>query len=163
MIKSYIIRYLKSPWSYFNKMISNLATSELLPPLDVSKMRVWQPELFNKTVEVPYIVVQEHMLNKMKKQFKSYFLKVPNFPNVQNIDQCNTSVHSEISDESLKAKRILLHPDKIKIFEDFSSEEKQLLITDYNINPEKHFGKTNIHLNYTNYSPSSMMKGNSQK
>merc|ERR1712105_190349 len=106
-----------------------------LPPLDVSKMRVWQPELFNKTVEVPYIVVQEHMLNKMKKQFKSYFLKVPNFPNVQNVDQSNTSVHSEISDESLKAKRILLHPDKIKIFEDFSSEEKQLLVTNYNINP----------------------------
>ena len=41
-------------------------TSFLQPPKAVSKMTSWKPELFNKKIEVPYLIVEECMINKMK-------------------------------------------------------------------------------------------------
>ena len=159
VFEPFLLRYRPS------KMSADLLKSTLIPPLEVSKMTVWQPELFDKTIKVPYIVVEEAILNKVKKQFKKYFLKVPNFPNVQNIDQNTKPIGNSITSDNatsihpIKSKRILLHPDIINSFEDFSLQEKQSLINDYNINPELHFGKVNIQLNYTNFSPSVMIKG----
>ena len=148
-----------------SKMNPNVQTSALMPPLAVSKMVSWQPELFDKTVEVPYILVQEAVLNKVKKEFKTYFLKVPNFQNVRSIDQNSFPIeniqaeNTDKTDMCLKLKQILLHPDIIQSFQDFTMKEQECLINDYSINPTQHFGKVNIHLNHTNYSPSAMIKG----
>ena len=166
-LQSFIVKLLKPYKRMSNscKIMPDVKTSALIPPKGVSKMVLWQPELFNKTIEVPYIDVQEIILNKVKKQFKSYFLKVPNLPNVRNIDQNtnptinNIATNNIKTDQLIKEKRILLHPDIINSFEDFTSQEKQLLMNDYNVSPQQHFGKVNIQLNHTNYSPSAMIKG----
>ena len=64
-------------------------------------------------------------------------------------------------DENVKAKCIILDPDKIKTFDDFTLYDKQILTNDYGVLREKHFGTTEIQLNHTNYQPSAMIKGKS--
>ena len=146
--------------THFTRMKSSEQISALKPPSAVSKMTVWQPELFNKTVEVPFLIVNENLINKMQKQFKSYILKIPNFKPVQKAALLTNEKEKETTlDEDVKSKRIILDPDKIKKFEDFSCENKQLLINTFNVRPENDFGKLKIKLDYTNYAASSMLKG----
>ena len=121
-------------------------------------MKTWKPELFNKRIEVPYVIVEENMINKMQKQFKAYFLKIPNFKAVQEIENIKTQNGNTV-DEHIKSKRIILDPDKINTFEDFAFSDKQILINEYHLSPEKHFSKVEIELNHTNYLPGTMLKG----
>ena len=143
---------------YHNIRMISTQTSFLQPPKAVSKMTSWKPELFNKKIEVPYLIVEECMINKMKKQFKEYFLKIPNFKAVQEIETLQNENGNTV-DENIKLKRIILNPDKIKTFEDFAFSDKQILKNEYHLSPEKHFSKVEIELNHTNYRPSTMLKG----
>ena len=140
------------------KMSHPTEANILLPPTSVSKMTDWQPELFNKTIEVPYIAINAGLLNKMQKKFKSYFLKIPNFKCVQ--DYIPVSNENEIRVQNHDdMKRIILDPNKVKVFEDFDHDERQVLINDFNVSSEKHFGNLTVDLNYKNYHPRTMLKG----
>ena len=141
---------------YFGKNMDS--STSILPPKAVSKMVNWQPELFKKTIEVPYIVVDENVINNLQKKFKPYFLKVPNLKYVQeNITRACENANEVNECRSLK--RILINPEKVQKFEDFAANDRKALISDFNIDPKNNFGKIKIQLDHTNYHPHAMLKG----
>ena len=146
----------------FSKMIASSAeVSTLMPPKSVSKMTIWKPELFDKIVEVSYLNINAGMINKIQKQFKPYFLKMPNLKCIRDdptsLDNENT--HQNILEQDYKAKQILLNPEKINSFNDFSLDERKILIDDFQVSPNNDFGKVTLKLDHSNYHPQSMLKG----
>lgn len=82
----------------------------------------------------------EH-LNKVPKKLKDKFLKLPHLKPIQ-----------EHAVNGLSSKRLLLHPDLVKSFEDIAEFEKDVLVGGDS------FGKTNVDLTVENYLPQAMLR-----
>ena len=111
-------------------------------------MTGWEPKLFDKTIEVPHLVVEDRLINKAQKMFKPYFLKIPNLRCVQEPPTKATERNnSELNGNPIHTtKVILLNPDKVQRFDDFSHDEQKILTSQLNVCPEKGFGKSILNL-----------------
>ena len=86
---------------------------------------------------------------------------MPNFKCIRDdpISLINENTHQNILEQEYKAKQILLNPEKINSFNDFSLDERKILIDDFQVSPNNDFGKVTLKLDHSNYHPQSMLKG----
>ena len=124
------MRYFLNVLRKFLKMIEE--TSVLNPPDKVRGMTKWEPKMFEKTVILPHVDIPVQNIGKKMagKLLANYKLKIPNFPNIQEVDKTT--------------KRVILHPEKAK---EMSDKDKKVIQEDF----KGSFGQEKHQLTHTNY------------
>ncbi|XP_015794977.1 tRNA (guanine(37)-N1)-methyltransferase [Tetranychus urticae] len=127
--------------------------SLLKPPPCVANMTKLDQSLFRKSVNVPYIVVEDKFIQEISKHLKSQYLTVKGIDTIQPVDSDNPSEAQEPS-STLKKKIILLNPDLVKSPNDLDDRVKKALIQKYD--KIQLFDKS-IELNFHNYNAHDIM------
>ncbi|RWS23923.1 tRNA (guanine(37)-N1)-methyltransferase-like protein [Leptotrombidium deliense] len=118
---------------------SNCKKSSLSPPEHVKGMTSLDISKFHKRIKVPFVVVEKKHMESISKLLKRYYLLLPKF-------NC-------VSDANEENKNIILNPDLLSSFNDFSEEERSKLnsygVSDINFK--------DITLNFENYHRESLL------
>ena len=93
------------------------------PPEAVKGMKEWKPELFNKKVELPCLVVKSEHVSLLKAPLKNFVFKMPHLSNVQPAEMSeNATGDTNIGGDKL----IILSPQTVKSFGDLSTIQEHL-------------------------------------
>ncbi|XP_023347378.1 tRNA (guanine(37)-N1)-methyltransferase [Eurytemora carolleeae] len=115
-------RYLVVQPQYFKQIIrlkSTKMTSPVSPPDCVRGMKVFKPEMFQKSASFPCLKIQVEQLNRLKKVLEKFAVKIPNLKTVQDTEESGQKI-------------ILLNPNIIKTFSDLKDVKEELLINQVN-------------------------------
>lgn len=127
-------------------MVTNDLTKEVsifAPPAEIVNMKIFDEKLFNKTIRVPCVKVEDRCVKKASIILTPLSLKISKLNPIQS-----DAVH-----ENLKV--ILLDPQKVTTFQDLSQEDQKYLSKHCNVSQ---FDEQLINLSFDNYPIESIMK-----
>lgn len=125
----------------------------LKPPPEVAQLKTLNEDAFRKKIVVPYVIVNEKIIQKVSPLLKPFFLSLRNMPPIQVCDDSNDThgdeqVQDPAKDADSQLRKIFLNPVEIQTWTDIKEPIRQRLIEEFEIDNIK---TTEIELGFHNY------------